>query len=373
MTNTRINLYRKRYHDTPSAQRLDRTQAADEVLALLKKTVAIASDDNKRSRSKRLILIEGDAGIGKSWFIEYLQERIRNDEKCKTWRLAPFYGNGDEGFRYEDQAAYQADTFVAMDTYPYARFLEVLHRCDRLLEINCLGDLPDPPTVTVEDVARWANTFEAALTERRNIPLLLFFDELEWWVGIEGPQRVLLDHLFRIVWQMLLKHAQLPCIIICASRRPPIFSNPLLRLVLQPYKLEEFPSAELTKLARDDLPPVLLAYLREHASGNPWLVQLLVAFAQEPTAWQDGQLTPDVRWQIFQRIIDNRLDEKLQQTLYILAEQRPDGFTPEDELLPESHMTVSQLQNASFVDFNEKKRRYVVATILANLFKAIKE
>lgn len=47
----------------------------------------------------------------------------------------------------------------------------------------------NPSTATVEQVAEWAGLLEVRLTNLRNQPLLLFFDEMEWWVGVPDAQQ----------------------------------------------------------------------------------------------------------------------------------------------------------------------------------------
>lgn len=99
---------------------------------------------------------------------------------------------------------------------------------------------------------------------------------------------------------------------------------------------------------------------------------MLVAFAAQPGAWQEGKLLPDVRRQVFQHVVGDQLQGELQNTLYALAEQRPGGFEPEDSLLPQSHTTLNQLINASFIDFALHSRRYHVEPILTSLFQQYK-
>ncbi|MEZ4709604.1 MAG: ATP-binding protein [Caldilineaceae bacterium] len=358
---------RRRYHETPLEERIDRSHEAEHVLELLQKTVAASADEKGRSRSKRLLLIEGDAGIGKTWFMEYLQERIRT--QYPTWYIAPFYELANHNPQENGPAAYAAEHFIALDKNPYARFLEVLQRCDRLLQINGFGELPNPTPCTVEHAAEWAGILEAVLAERSNTPLMLFFDDLEWWVGVEGPQRDLLNHLFRIVWQMLLRQAQLPCIIIGASRRPPTFSNPMLRLTSTTYKLKGVETTQLAKLMPDSHWRQLQTYLDQNFDGNPWICQLLTALlSTQPDAWQNGKLSLPARQLVFERVVDGRLTPDLSSTLYQLAEARPLGFEPEDELLPQAHTTLKKLIDASFVDFDEATRRYLVAPVLSGLF-----
>ena len=197
---------RKGYHNTELARRLSRQREAEELLALLEQAVTNAQNEALRSRIKRLFLVQGEPGIGKSWFIEFLQEIIKT--RHPDWAMVT--------------TKYEARDFL--DQTPYYDFLTVLQSCDRALQIGCLGELPlreDTTDATIGQVVEWAAQLEERLNERPHGPLLLFFDELEWWAGAAEPQREIVNRFYRVVWQMLLRKAHLPCIIICAARRPP--------------------------------------------------------------------------------------------------------------------------------------------------------
>ncbi|HRB29738.1 MAG TPA: ATP-binding protein, partial [Nitrosomonas sp.] len=175
------------YYDSLYSQRINRQTDGDAIMAVLLETVQLASNEDRRSRSRKLITILGEAGIGKTWFFDYLQERIINEQQ--SWRI---------------HKTYQAEDVVRTSINPYFLFLELLKACDRALGIGCLPDLPDSGNVTVETVAEWTATLEERLIHLKNKPLLLFFDELEWWVGLKDESETVLTHFFRIVWSMLL-------------------------------------------------------------------------------------------------------------------------------------------------------------------------
>lgn len=340
---------RNDYHEIPQERRLSREHDAQEVLALLEKTVIDAQDESIRSRTKRLFLIQGDAGIGKTWFIGYLRDVIK--AKYPHWFLIP--------------ETYNAEYFIG--NTPYHNFLAVLQSCDRALHIQCLDKLPDPAKATLEQVSEWAAQLEENLNKRQKIPLVLFFDELEWWVG-ESHKEVIYQ-LYRVVWQMLLRQTQLPCLIISAARRSPAFYNPLLRLALTTYRLSGFSPEQLEKLVQHSPIDQLRPFIERNAQGNPWITQMLdEMLSPQPTAFDEPQKEA-IRKLIFGEVVGDRLTPELKTVLYNLIKQRPAGFQPEDGLLPEGHTTLNRLINASFVDFNEETRKYVVTSVLIGLFK----
>jgi len=343
------NPRRNGYHETPPESRLSREREAQEVLALLEKTVTDAQDETLRSRTKRLFLIQGDAGIGKTWFMGYLREVIK--ARYPDWFLVP--------------ETYNAEYFIG--NTPYHNFLAVLQSCDRALSIQCLDELPDPVQATIEQVSEWAAQLEENLNKRQTSPLVLFFDELEWWVGESNKEVVY--QLYRVVWQMLLRQTQLPCLIISAARRPPALYNPLLRLALTTYRLSGFSPAQLEKLVQHSPVVQLRPFIERNAQGNPWITQLLDgALSPQPATFDEPQKAA-IRKRIFGEVVGERLSTDLKTVLHNLAKQRPGGFQPEDELLPEGHITLNRLIDASFVDFNEEIRRYVVASMLVRLVK----
>jgi hypothetical protein len=347
-------MHRIAYADTPAEQRLSRQADGDEIIAILAETIRLAADESRRSRTRRL-MIQGEAGIGKTWFLDYLQERIATEQPI--WRLLD---------------TYQAEAFVAPQANPYYRFLLVLKDCDDKLGIACLPELPDPATATVERVAEWAGLLEERLTRLRDQPLLIFFDELEWWVGLLPAQQETLVQFFRIVWSMLLRQAQLPIIIICASRRSPALKHPLLRLVLHPFPLKGFSADELEKLVSSSCKAELLPLIKRYTEDNPWATQLLSeTFVENADEYYAPTLPTLVPHKIFHAIIGDRLDQDpdLKEPLYQLARQRHVGFTANDALLPQGDSTLIKLMNTSFIEYNSETKRYYVVPVLARWFK----
>lgn len=347
-----LNVIRKNYSSTPPERRLSREREAQEMLAALEKTVATTNDQENRNRTKRLFLIQGDAGIGKSWFMAYLQETIQ--ARQPKWIVGA--------------NIYAAEHFVTPSSNYHA--LTVLQDCANVLKLGTLGALPVANEATIEQVLAWAGKLEEDLNKLQSGPLLLFFDDLECWVGVGGSQRNSLNFFLRVVWQMLLRKAHLPCMIICAARRPPPFSNPLLRLSLTSYELEGFPADQLERLVEYSDAAQLRPFIELNARGNPWTTQLLDAeLSPQPEQVHQKARRERIRERIFRRIVDDRLDDSLAPVLYKLAKHRPDGFQPEDPLLPEGHTTLTKLIDASFVDFDLRTRRYSIAPVLAALFK----
>jgi hypothetical protein len=335
--------------DTPVEQQLDRQPELEKIVDLLDKAAA-----NPHSDTKRLIFIEGEAGIGKSWLLCSILEHLQKHQP--EWRIA-----SPDSAR---KVAFDARNFVGPDAYAH---------CIRLMN-ECAGqtllDVTEGQPVTQENVMRCANNLHIALMNITNEPLLLLFDDLEWWMDIDGRQREFLDTLFRTVWRVLLRLHPIPCVIICAGRRAPQFRDVLLKRILHTVKIEGFAANELSKLLLPATPPVLQDLVKAKAAGNPWVAQLLQAIhthradALTSPAYREGTL----RW-LFQQVVEKRFDPALQETLYRLVQKHPNGFEVDDELLPEGDTTIYKLVRTSFVEFDTESRRYQIANVLTNLFK----
>lgn len=347
---------RTEYIETPPDQKISREADGDAVIAVVKETIQVAADENRRSRTRRLIMIEGEAGIGKTWFLDYLQARISDQQP--DWQLI---------------TRYEAEEFVAPFDNLYYRFLRLLKDCDQKLALESLPALPtDPTTATIEQVAEWTSLLEVCLAEPRRQPLLLFFDEMEWWVGVSEEQQTTLTQLFRIVWAMLLRQAHLPIIVICAGRRIPPFKHPLLRLVLHNFKLHGFPAADLISLVQPDNRATLFPLIKLYTADSPWATQILDnLYTVYATSFVSFSIPESILREIYETIVDDQLnpDPTLKETLYQLAQQRPAGFTANDPLLPQGDATLIQLVNTSFVEFKSSAKRYFVIPILARWFK----
>ena len=335
--------------DTPAEQQLDRQRELETIVDLLDKAAS-----NPHSDTKRLIFIEGEAGIGKSWLLCAISEHLQKNRP--EWRIAS--PNPDQ------KVAFNARNFVGPDAY--AHCIKLMNECagQTLLEVS------EGQTVTQESVTRCANSLQIELMTVTNEPLLLLFDDLEWWMDIDSRQRDFLDTLFRTVWRVLLRLHPLPCVIICAGRRAPQFRDVLLKRILHTVKIEGFAVDELSKLLPPTTTPLLQDLVKAKAAGNPWVAQLLQeihthrADALIAPAYREGTL----RW-LFQQVVEERFDPALQETLYRLVQKYPDGFEVDDELLPEGDTTIYKLVRTSFVEFDTESRRYQIANVLTNLFK----
>lgn len=346
---------RTRYAETPASQRISRKADGDAVIAVLEETIRLAADEQRRSRTRRLLMLQGEAGIGKTWFLDYLHERIADHQS--SWRLIN---------------RYEVREFAPPVDNLYYRFLRLLKGCDQALSIACLPDLPDPTAATLEQVAEWTGLLEIHLTERHSQPLLLFFDEMEWWVGIPETEQATLSQLFRIVWAMLLRQAQLPIVFICAGRRIPQLKHPLLRLVQHNFSLQGFPAEQLVSLVQSEKQVLLLPLIKRYTEDNPWATQILmVMHTLHSIAFAAPVLSDTILQEIFEAIVDQQVNEDMDLlvTLYQLAQHRPAGFTANDPLLPQGDATLIKLMNSSFVEFHSGSKRYFVVPVLARWFK----
>jgi hypothetical protein len=349
---------RIRYAETSADRKLSREADGDAITKVVDETIQLASDEDRRSRTSRLIMIQGEAGIGKTWFLDYLHEQIAAHQSTK--RVVK---------------RFDAESFAPPSPALHYRFLSLLKECDDALSLGSLPPLPDPDGTTIELVAEWTGLLETRLAQISNRPLVFLFDEMEWWANVDEAEQATLTHLLRIVWAMLLRQAQLPVIIICAGRRIPPFKHPLLRLVSYSYPLKGFKADKLAKLVESTRYEALLPLIIQYTEDNPWATQILnIVLGASP----DGVIPPSIPEEkyreIFDALVGDQLDQDLvlKNDLYQLAQQRQEGFTANDPLLSQGDTTLKKLVNTSFVEFDSRTKRYFVIPVLARWFKRSK-
>ncbi|HRB29733.1 MAG TPA: ATP-binding protein [Nitrosomonas sp.] len=332
---------RKRFDEIDPLKRLHRTEDRNKIIHLIRDAV-----DKANSNSKRLLFLEGDAGVGKTVLLGDLQHFLKEHEP--DWRILGFY---------------DAQTFVA--NQPFARFIELMNGCAGKILVTP----QNPLEITLEEIIRCANLLELELTNRANEPLILIFDELEWWLDTEGEEREALDHLFRIVWRVLLRQAAMPCIIVCAGRRLPVFRDLLLRRTLETIPIKGFEMYTLQSVIDAIQDPASVNFVLSRADGNPWVAELLAHEVQKnPDMWTRSQLIEHLLGQVFDRLLSDRLNPHLANTLYKLVRTHPEGFYSENKSLSDGDLTIAHLIRSSFVYFDNDTVRYLIADVLTSLF-----
>lgn len=312
--------------------------------------ISSALEDTRIRRSsecKRLIFIEGDAGIGKSWFLGYVREHILNNHP--QWQVL---------------GPYDAEPFLNQS--PYEQFVRFMNDCAG----RPLRPIVQGQKFVEQDVLSHAEALEIELKNRKNEPLAIIFDELEWWVSVNEAQREALNKLFRIVWRVLLRQYSMPCIVICAGRRQPEFRDVLLKRTLYTFPLQGFPDNELEKLIDPMHSSQTRTAILHHANSNPWVTQLLnYVFGVNPACFNDPNTRIEtLRW-VFDRVVGNQLPKELRDLLYSLAQLRTHGFYEDDELLNGDILAPLKLTPTSFLDYDVENRIYRVAPVLISLFR----
>lgn len=386
---------------------VDRTFDRSKILDLLKLAVKQAN-----SSSKRLLFLEGDPGIGKTILLGDLQQHIV--ENYRDWRVLGPY-----------------DAYDFVHNNPYAQFIALMNECAG----KPLHTLTNPQTITIEEVIQCASKLEMEFTSSANEPLIIIFDELEWWLDLDDERRETLDHLFRIVWRVLLRQSAMPCVIIGAGRRLPVFRDVLLRRTLETIQITGFANNDLQRLISESGILAFVDFILNQANNNLWVVQILDhALQANPKALEDViaqglllrqvfdqilagrpnadligsgvvvfvdfilsrangnawvtqlleyalQVSPEaiadpvarelLLGQVFDQILAGRIEADLAEVLYNLARHRPDGFYDDDELLPERSQTITRLMRTSYASFDPDKGRYFVALVLSSLFNPL--
>lgn len=68
------------YARTPSNKTISGEADRDAISAIITETVQLATDENRRSRTRRLIMIQGEAGVGKTWFLDYVHAEMATQQ-----------------------------------------------------------------------------------------------------------------------------------------------------------------------------------------------------------------------------------------------------------------------------------------------------
>ncbi|MBN1956311.1 MAG: tetratricopeptide repeat protein [Anaerolineae bacterium] len=289
------------------------------------------------SGRNRVVVLSGEAGIGKSRLAEFLVQR---------WRE-----RGGSAAAGQAQAAAQQQAYAAWtellgrffhlqgDDQDRQRLAEHVAAAEPALlpRLPLLGDvlglsIPDNDlTRDIDARLRQASTqaLVVDLLRARGEPTLLLIEDAQW---LDGPS-----------WELILAAARgladRPALLCLTSRPiepPPMALNQLLALPhSERIALGEFSPAEAVDLARarlgvSSLPPELAEFLQSRGQGNPFFIEELLHDLQEEgfIAHEDGQVSmarsldqadpPDnVHAVILARV--DRLDEPARLTLKVAS------------------------------------------------------
>ena len=224
-----------------------------------------------RSRQPHLVLVVGDAGVGKTRLVREHWDRLGTASPVPTRRRGACHPYGQEN-TYRPLADVLKEELGLRDGDPPERIRRVLGRRAILgltLGYEVGGDLH--PLVAREQLHRaWIELLDEFVAER---PGVLLVEDLHW---AEEP---LLDALAQMASDvrgpLLLVGTARPTLL---ARRPDLGQGAYGRTVI---RLEPLPAAQaermLAELLGAPLPPALRETVLERADGNPFFVEELIA------------------------------------------------------------------------------------------------
>ncbi|MES2571528.1 MAG: AAA family ATPase, partial [Verrucomicrobiota bacterium] len=257
-----------------------------------------------RERRSGVVIIEGEAGIGKSRLVRHLAERARHHGVAMlvgvadaVERSTPYYAwrsvfrslfQLDEGDKNLETARDRVGRELAFDPE--------LAALAPLLNVVLSVDLPETPaTAAMFGELRVNNTREMLVTllRRRTAsrPLLLILEDCHWLDSTS----------WAVAFQMAENVESLLLILVTRQLAEPVpreygqfLANPgTQRLTLTPLSQEECLDLVCHRLGVGSLPPPVVGLLRARAQGNPFFIEELIYALREAEKIQvaDGQCT----------------------------------------------------------------------------------
>jgi len=276
--------------------------------------------DGRPFGRKPFVVLQGAPGSGKSWLLAQIRQTLQaNGVRCAE--------------------IVQASTLL--DT-PEAVLIDLLRWC-----LDDPTALVTGTTSAAEIVQELSNRLNHRLQQADKQPLALFFEDLDYWVGLSDKY---LQRIYQQLWWVLLRHTQLPGLVICTSREslPAARFSPGMKrkqqlIALQPLGPGEIdhlttgilqePASPLNDLASVDAREELQRLVKRYACGHPLIPDWLVwKLSVEPEAFQDHKRGRSLR-ELADEIIGDRLDSAHVDTLIRLVRERPQGFADDDPIL----------------------------------------
>ncbi len=270
---------------------------------------------NNLAVAAKLVLLEGEPGIGKSRLLEqFIQTRpkpalILTGQARELESSLPYHPI-IEAFR----------GLLSRPDWPSLRLILNLppvwrSEAARLLpELAPSGHSPEAASQAPDELRLWEGVSQFVLALARQVPLWLILDDLHW---VDSSTLGLLGYLMR-------KTAQAAAAVyFVAAARPVEPRTPLALLLatllregrLERLALNRLTPAEITALAQHLSSPVhaapLAKWLGQRSEGNPFILVELVRYAQEHgllspdgilnlTGWPDAPIVPPTVYSLIQ-------------------------------------------------------------------------
>jgi hypothetical protein len=255
-------------YETAKAQGLPiirRDDLLEDAIKAIDQAIAERSTD-----SKRLILIQANAGVGKSWMLDMLRERLlsRRDKPVRCtdiWDVASLIAQKDEGFAS-------------------------LHQLCNQCELSSPALPSESPRIETRVIA----LTEAYAMTGAGQSLVVFLDNLEALRGQMTPPTLHYKNLRNLFMLRLLTCVRAPVIFVCAVRNAPgqaiaFLNHPALRQTIHNVPLSEFtePQIEVEYGLTD---PELRTFVWQMSEGNA----LSMWFFSQPNIKDEFDKLPNV-------------------------------------------------------------------------------
>ena len=257
------------------------------------------------SRSPQVVLLVGEAGIGKSRLVRELFSYVEGLDELITWRRGhcPAYGEGITFQALAEVVKGHAGVLDSDDAGTVESKLEAALPAGESREwvrqrLRALVGLKAPPAGLDENYAAWLRFLEDVAAPG---PTVLVFEDLHWAD----------DALLAFVEYLAAHAADVPLLVLCTARPDLLESHPTFaaggrinRHVLEPLSVDETAALVASVLAsryRQDWPDIAA-----RCEGNPFLAEETARLVAD--TWAQGKSTGVRPAASVQAVIGARLD-----------------------------------------------------------------
>ncbi len=337
-----------------------RQEIKDEILGLIDRAIS-----DKRNDTKRLILVQGNTGTGKTWLLE----EISADLRVK-------YGAGikvTERYRMAELAD-QLDA-------TYGKLRDLCQACFPRGVIPKIPDARNQDSVLqlIQQLLTAYDANQAASSGQKLTPLIVVLDDMEVLTAQQQPSTSHFRAIRNAFLLRLIALAEVPIIFLCAARMPS--ENSLNYLSY--HQLRETTHQVFLKATLEDLidklnkPEEQQKFIREKSAGNPLLAQFFSTPGVFEAFYSDGSSHPN-RQDVLRQAIDICLEEcnldpnlKDVATLSKFAKTnspfRPETPFPDDS----SHFPARPLITSGLARFDSASGDYSIVGPLSSLLQEV--